>query len=121
MAMDIKLDDAALKGIISEAILARLDETTRDAIFKAAIEHLLKSEQTYSGGPHVSPIERAFRDAVINVAHQTAVDMVTKDPVMVAKIQGVMADAAARVLADPEKLTAKIEGAIRQALTGDRY
>ena len=121
MAMDIKLDDAALKGLIAEAILASLDQSKRDVIFKAAIEHLLKSEQRYVGGPYVSPIESAFRDAVLKVAHETAVDMVTKDPVIVAKIRGVMADAAESVFADPAKLTEKIEGALTKALTGDRY
>lgn len=78
--MEIKLDDSAMRDIVSSAVLRQLDDKAREALIKGAIEHLLTKPASNGYGRAVSPLTEAFQNAVVGVAKQVVNDIVASDP-----------------------------------------
>lgn len=134
----IQLDDKALGGILSEAILRTLDPATREALIKDAMANLLTPVDAgggyYGDRKKQSPIQRAFYEALHVVARTEIERMLsgklpdgTPDPdpqaaALAASVRGLVTDAVERVTTGDgrEQLVRGMAGAITDWLQRDR-
>jgi hypothetical protein len=104
--VEIKLDNDLLKSVVSEAIVKSLDEEKRNALIQGAIQALLTPQQT-SGyyGRKETPVEQAFNEAVRNVAHKVAEEMLAGDERVRARLKELMNAALVKVMDDNREAT----------------
>lgn len=120
--MNVQIDlGENIKDVVAEAVLRSLDEKKREALIQGAIAHLL-TPRDGDARNNLSPIERAFRDAVTKLAEGLMEEEVNK-PETRAKFQAVVQDAVTKALEqNREKTVEKISSAVYSALYNDgRY
>lgn len=120
--MDIKLDDAGMKALVSEAILQSLDAQKRDALIKEALAYLLEPKRD-AYGSRLTPLQDAFREAVSNFARRTVEEMFEKETAIRDDVLKLIKDSWAALMSDQRypKLVTKFGEAISSALTGRDY
>lgn len=76
--MDIKLDDANLQKLLGLAIVQAMDTQGREAILTSALAHLTTKVKEHNGfdAKLVSPIDRAFNNAIAREAEVYAREVV---------------------------------------------
>jgi hypothetical protein len=118
MTMKIELNDEQLKATIGEAILRSIDEKTREALIKNAIEHLLAPTQGSSyEKSHGSLLEKAFKEQVTWTAQQLIREMLDSDDALKSRIKALISAAAEKALLN-EKLVENLANAVQRALLG---
>jgi hypothetical protein len=78
--MDIKFDDAQLKTLVAEGILANLTGDQRESIISQALAVLLEPTKGNYGAAGPSPLQSAFTAAVSRLSLQLATEMVDENP-----------------------------------------
>jgi len=119
----INLEQMGLHSVISAAILAALDQQSRELLIKGALEHLLTPGAGYSG-KQASPLEDAFKHALNRLAFQLAEETLANDAAVKDKIQGLLSEAMETVfVTNREKTVTKIAESITEAMNchRDRY
>lgn len=120
--MDVRLDDDAMKAIITKSILDSLTPERREALIAEAIKALLGAE-TGSGYNRATRLQAAFNSAVEDVAREVARGELSKDEKIKSKIREMFLAAwEARTTGDNyDNLVDKIGQAIERAITNERY
>ena len=117
----MNLDDATMKAAVAKAVIDTLTPEKREELLTNAVQHILSAKESSN---YNSPtlIQGAFNSAVAAVARETAMEQITKDPEVKAKIEGLIKDAWAKVTGEEySSVVEKVADAIRKGLTGDRY
>ncbi len=122
--MDIKLDQDAMRAVLTKALFDNMSEEQKAEIMKGAIEGLLKqgdSSRTSYGEKPLSPIEKAVREAAASVAHTEARKRLSESREFNDALDTLMADAVKKLFAEGarEKLIDKIVDGTIKAF--DRY
>lgn len=97
--MELNIDEAAVREVVSAAILEQLGNEGRGKLIQAALEYLLtppKKDQ-YSRVEYPSPLQAAFNDAAAKAARQIVMETVATDPTFVAKVKEKVGEAMALV------------------------
>ena len=114
--MDLSGDQ--IKKFVSEAILHQLDETTRNALITAALDHLLTvpEARSYKREKQPSPLQAAFNDAVQRECRSVCNTMLEGE--MHEQVVGLVREAMERTFADAgrEKVVAALSQAMGRAL-----
>lgn len=116
----INLSNDQLTTVVATSILQSLTpEVQREMITKAISEALQRTEGAYG----TSPLQRAFSQAVVNVATKQIEDRLASDDAFKADVESLLVEATAKALTGDgrAKTVECIAGGIRKALTGDRY
>lgn len=75
LRLEIKGDQ--IKAFVAEAIFHQMDETTRQALIKEALQHLMeKKKDHYGSRSNPSPVEEAYHRAVETVAMEMIKELV---------------------------------------------
>jgi hypothetical protein len=120
--MDVRLDDEAMKAIITKSIMDSLTPERREALIAEAIKGLLNAE-TGSGYNRRTKLQEAFDWAVQTVARDVAMSELAKDEGIKTKIREMFMAGWEKATTGEagEKMAEKIGYAIEKAITGDRY
>lgn len=115
----LTLDGDALREATVQAMMGVLTPEARAAIIEKAIQALIApSTDSYSRGK--SPIQIAFDDAIVRVARDTALKMVTEDGPLSQAIAQLMRETADKVLAmDTDKLSTRMADAFVASMRKD--
>lgn len=125
--MDVQLNDAQLKDIITKAILDSLTPERREALIGEAVKGLLKEVVTGSGfnSDRRSTIQRAFDRAVADVAEGVARDALVGNADVKAKIGTMFTEAWTRLTRTEDgaydKLVGRVADSMAKGITGERY
>jgi hypothetical protein len=113
---EVKLNDEEMRKLASEAIFLAIDQESRDALVKQAIEYLLApSKESYNRGR--SPLQLAFQGAIEQVARKIVTEKLENDPEVGKQIEGLVADAWKRLLEFNRGTTVdKIAGVLAKAI-----
>ena len=115
----LQLDGDALREATVQAMLGILTPEVKAQVLERAVSELLKSS-TNSWDKNKSPIERAFEDAINQVANHEALRMVTEDVAIQARVQELLRMTADKVLgADTEKLAQRMADAFVNSMRKD--
>lgn len=120
--MKIDLDDANLKKLVSEAILASLTDEKRSALIQGALQYLLAPGEKMNGYGRAitpSPIEEAFNLAINGVAHTVANEMLRNDPMVKNEIKKLITKAVEK-MANSDEAVEKVRDAIVNTISGYR-
>ena len=122
MSFDIKLDDAAMKDIVSAAIMQTMTAENRDTLIRAAITNLISpvSRGNY-GSQNTSPLQDAFNYAVRNVAEKLVTEMLQDDAGLKGQIRNLVTAAMEQITNDDErreKLVSRLANNISETLSG---
>lgn len=99
--LTLKLSDDQLKGALSEAILSTLDQATREAIIRGAVNYIITKPQSGGyGSDQRSPIERAFHEAAYTVAREIATKELANDSDFLDKLRGLLREASERAFVE---------------------
>ncbi len=116
--LNVDLSGDQIKKFVAEAILHQLDETTRNALIAAALEHLLTVPKSrgYNSTPQPSPLQAAFNDAVQRECRNICVTMLEGE--MHDQVVGIVREAMERTFAEGtrEKVVTSISHAMGRAL-----
>src|SRR6266446_10736215 len=112
--MDVKLDTADMREIISEALLRAIDEKKRDELILAALRYLTTPQKPYGNGPmREAPLAEVFQYAVRNLAQECATKMLSDNETFKTALNGMITEALLRVTTDRrEQLVSKISSLI---------
>ena len=105
--MEIHMNDAQMRQLVSAAIFEHIDASDRDKLLKDAIVHLLTPERSHYGGQERSPLQRAMTMAVENIARELVAEYLAQ-PERRAQLLGVVTEAFDKVMSDGEPRTALI-------------
>lgn len=104
----LNLDDAALREATVQAIMGTLTPEVRAELLQNALTSILTTPpgtSAYGYSKPISPIQRAFNEAVDLVAQQEAKRLVSEDADLRAKMQELLRKVADKVLAtDMDKM-----------------
>lgn len=114
--MNINLNNEQMREVIGVAIMKTLDENTRTAVIAAAIDHLMRPENTY-GGKQESPLQQAFNRAIANVAEQAAKEEIENNDEVKEKLRTLLHEAVDTLMANKEESVKKIASALAAAMT----
>lgn len=119
--MRLELDEAAMKGLVSEAIFQSLDEQKREALIRSALEALLlPNAEGYGRGK--SPLQAAFEQALYRKANEIAADALSNRPEITKAVDDLVMDALRKFMGEKrDEMIEQIADGIRKAITGDRY
>lgn len=93
----LQMDEAAIREATVQALLGKLTPEFQAQLIQGAIQSILVKDRG-SYGDSLSPIERAFRDAVYTQANRIARETVEQDAALQTKLRELMADTMARML-----------------------
>jgi uncharacterized membrane protein YheB (UPF0754 family) len=120
--MDFKLDDQALKSVLSKSIMDILTPEKREEIIGKAVERLLatKTSDRYDAP---TTLQAAFDAAVRDVAQTVAVEMLRQDAALRDKIKAMFYAAWEKQTTGENEanLVEKISNAIEKAFSNERY
>lgn len=130
--LQIKMDDDAMKAVVSRAILDQLDSAKRDQILEQAVTTLLTARKDPTGwsAKETTPLQQAFDQAVRSVAMDAVTETLNANPQFKERIRSLVADALAAVMdeSDQSDLREKLGAAIGTSVTwwlheqkGNRY
>lgn len=114
--MKLDLDEATMRGLVSEAILRGIDDKARDTIVKDAVTYLLKEQSDSYGTQLPAPITSAFRNAIHGVAESVVRDMVKNDESIRARIVDIAQQAFTKAL-ESDDIVHKMALALTSGLT----
>lgn len=82
MELNLKLDESALKGALSEAILAQLNEKAREEVIRQAIAFLVtpQTDGRYDSQSRKSPLQTAFETATEAVLRERVLQFCRDSP-----------------------------------------
>jgi hypothetical protein len=119
MKIELNLDEAGIKESISEAVLHALDANQREGLIQAAIAYLLSPDDLY-GRKQESPLQRAFQQALINVAREVVRQGLEADPEIRVRFEALFQEAMHRFFeTNREKTLERIVNALTESF-GDR-
>lgn len=103
--MQIQLTDEQLGGLLSKAVVASLDETTRAALIERALAHLVTPPKPngYGGRADPSPLYQAFQFAIEQVARKRATELLADNPEVQAQIDGLLREALERTFSGDKR------------------
>lgn len=120
--MEVRLDDDAMKGIITKSIVDSLTPERREALICEAVKQLLRADSgnTYDSR---SNLQKAFDEAVYRVTSDVAREQLVSDDTLKPKVRQLLLDAWEKLAAGDayEKLVEKVADGMRKAISGDRY
>jgi len=117
--MEIKIDAEAVQAVVQQAIFDQLGSEGRDRLVQASLEHLLKTEPDQYGRPRsVSPLQRAFNDAVGIAARDIVIEFVRNDEEFKQRIKVVIGEAMLKI--DEDDYSENVGLALGAALRKDR-
>jgi hypothetical protein len=117
--LTLQLESDAMREAISQAILGTLTPEVQAEILNKAVQAVL-APSTNSWDRGKSPLERAFLNAIENVADIKAKELVEKDSEINDRVANLLRSAADKLFRlEDEKLSAVIANAFAQALTAD--
>lgn len=115
--MDLKIDSEAMRTVVAEAIVAKLDEQSRvDLIQQAVAKMLTPPKQQYGSSPTKSPLEAAFEGAVLNLTVDVTKQYIEDHPEIKDKIRSVMIEGLEKLLNDRYEFRRAISEAVASAL-----
>ena len=117
--LTIKLDPVALREATAQAIMVTLTSDIRRDILDQSIRALL-TPSTDSWRKGKSPIQEAFDQAVMQIAHEEAKRIVSEDATIAAKIKDLLRETADKVIScDTEQLSQRMADAFVSSLRRD--
>lgn len=124
--MDLRVDDSAMKDLVTKALVDSLTPETREKLITESIKSLLTTPEgrgTNYYGEKVSPLQSAFNSAVRTEAERYAMRYLTEDATFQGQVQSLFADVAQRLFEadNREELVSSLADVIKKALTKDRY
>lgn len=112
----VNIDSKEMNELLSKAIMSSLDESKRDILIKAALDHLVTRDNSYYGG-RKSPIEDAFQSAVQKVATQIAEQLVVGNAEVMEKMRSLVNEALLRLTeTNREQTVTRLADVITQAM-----
>lgn len=115
----LQFSDTQFKTALSEAILNALNEESRNALIREAVEGLVKREvvkDRYAPDKtYPSVIETAFARTVSEIGRDVVQDLVKNDPQIRSMVEALVRSTLIGFLAD-EKAGSKIAGALWEAI-----
>jgi len=77
--MEIKIDEQAVRDVVTKSIMDQLGEDARETMISAALAYLLDPKKDgFNKG--ISPIQEAFNNAIGQAARTIVFDLVENDP-----------------------------------------
>lgn len=121
--MDLKLTGTDLEPIVAKAIVDMLTPEKRDELIRNAVENLITKRDPYNTGQKKSELQQAFDRAVGRIADKMVEEKLTNDSAIMAELEKLLAEGWQLMLQDEnrKKIVENISGALRRAITGDRY
>lgn len=101
-AVTLQMDEAAIREATVQALMGKLTPEFQAQMIQGAIKSILTKDRG-SYGDQLTPIERAFRDAVYTQATRIAREAVEQDAALQAKLRELMADTMARMLSHSDE------------------
>ena len=118
-SLTIQLDPVALREATSQAIMGMLTPEVRTAMIERSISNLL-SASTDSWDKGKTPLQKAFNEAVEQVARDLAKKAIAEDTQLVARVNDLLHQSIDRILkTDPEKLTERMADAFIASLRSE--
>lgn len=119
-SLTINLDPVAMREATTQAIMGILTPDVRERILQDAIYAVLKPS-TDSWDRGISPIQRAFNEAVSSLAYDMAKEHVKNDPSISVKLKLLVEETANRILGqDVDKLSEKMADSFVRSIERDR-
>jgi len=120
--LTVNLGDLDLKEVVSAAILKALTDKQKEILIKDSLTFLLSQDKNSSYyGDKISPLQRAFRASVEEVAKEIITATLKEDTDIKAKISKLISDAVERIYTNDRDTTVKrIADKIIEGLTTDR-
>ncbi len=115
-SVNVAFDTEAMRALVGESILASITDEMRKDILTQAVAQLTtvpKAQSYYDRS--VSPLQKAFNDAVSNVANELAKELIEEDPSIRERVKSAMVSSLNKAL-KADVLDPAITSAIRQAL-----
>lgn len=116
--------DTAMKALVIEAMYKSLDQKTREDLIKSAIATLLTPsppDHGIYGHRPTSPLQKAFNDAIQQVARDLVFETVRAEGPIREQIKTLCGEALGRlVLADDNLLATELSTAIVRAIRDSR-
>lgn len=121
--MDVKLNDDAMRQIISKAILDSLTPERREEIIATAVANLLSEKTNPNSYNSKTKLQGAFDYAVQNIAQSVAIKELSEDGALRDKMQKLMLDAWEKMTTGDaySALVEKVANAMSKGISGDRY
>ncbi len=122
--MDVRLDDDAMRGIITKAIVDSLTPERREALIAAAIKELLEKDSSASRyGSSKTKLQSIFDMAALDVAREVARDVMSKDEAIKEKIRQLFYEGWTKATGPEgcDKLIENIANSIHKGIVGERY
>ena len=114
--LSINLDGEALREATVQAMVSTLTPEVREQIIRQALDRILApSMNSWEKGE--SPIEMAFKNAIMGVAREEAQRLMREDKGVVERVHSLLHDAIEKMLgADPEKMASRMADAFVASL-----
>lgn len=119
---NISLDQETIGKLIGGAIMQAITTEQRDTLISGALQHLLETEDSLTHrGKKVSPLQKAFNQAVEHYAQRTVMADLEAKGELSQKIHALIADAVTDWMTEGrEAHVARVASAIAEAF-GPRY
>lgn len=118
-SLTIQLDPVALREATSQAIMGMLTPELRAAMIERSISNLL-SASTDSWDKGKTPLQKAFNEAVEQVARDLAKKAIATDTKLVTRVNDLLHQSIDKMLkTDPEKLTERMADAFIASLRSE--
>lgn len=119
--LNLQLDPVALREATVQAISGILTPEVRAQILQEAIRAVLKPS-TNSWEKGVSPLEKAFQDAVEKLAREEAKRYIEESPEVATKLKELLRETADKVLSvNRDKMVERMADAFVSSIKSDRY
>src|SRR5436190_726560 len=103
--MNLKIDDTAMKDLLSHAILSQIDTTQRDNLIQGALTYLITEQSGGYGQQKITPLIQAFNNAVSQTTQKIAMEYISTNPEIQQKITDLIKDAFVKVFDEQRDAT----------------
>ena len=113
----MQLNTPDMTAIVSKAILDSLDAQKRDLLIQEALRGLMEPPKgSYSSNKSV--LQEMFAKEAANVASEVIREKLQNDPVVKAKLESMVSEVVAVVVAEDSKLRSVVRESIEKAFRG---
>lgn len=107
--LKLNLSADQVRDLVAEAIMARLDDTTRDGLIEQAIRHILAPVDTsYGSRVKRSPLEEAFQSAVQSLTYRLAHEYIAENPDVQERLRAVIIGGMEKMLTDDRQIRRQV-------------